>query len=790
MSDTRSLAERIEDALARTASGPSPGWKGSEEESIRRKADDALAAIARRGWDVGRTAFLDVGGADGALVEYLLNNTASPGGVVLEYDDDAGQAAIARSARFAGGKKMQVLVGDANQKISRAIDHLSQWRDDGRVDQMCVTLFAVLHELSDRGGGTNDLVEFLSRLVWRLPAVVVAREPCVPPDLPSEVFLSIPQCPPKLITQLAERIRAAHPAAFPREPQTLTNRVRLDGRLAVETITKIFYVDDLEYELEERVTSLTSAEMVNSFYHVFGGANVQHENLQSVSFDEKWSELDLRLTDADGRELPKPQLHVKLTAYHAASDEPARQVPLKERPATAEDAHAARGQTALKGTDPSDAASLDLITRMHGDLAASGVSYVFPHREEETQSGTNAVTRLREAFRAHDKGTVRMMGVTLRVFFNPPGAFFSAIEGLVQRENGVSLQALISHPESPEAEARARIEEPDLGEQVTSELVRNLESTITAVRKMRRERPCIELRNFREAPYCTVVLFPNEAYFSPNILAPNAPVRLPMIVFGADSHGYRMLQASFDYLWENSSPVVPDQHDNEPVQPVTDVIRGKLRRTEFVVQEARKLAEDGEASTLRMWQGFGPLSLEDDEHLEDQEYSDLLSEERKSVIKAIHAGCETLIIVTRRPFYGRSPEGAVGDGRTARRLHRRCSNLIRVVEECLARPGSARLLLAYSDEPHFSEYCFGDQVVIRGMQPDAQSSYEHSLVLRDRDEVAEFIRKFDERMDRLTGGAASSGDQRRARRATQKTIRKLRELESELAEWVRDTDVT
>jgi hypothetical protein len=75
----------------------------------------------------------------------------------------------------------------------------------------------------------------------------------------------------------------------------------------------------------------------------------------------------------------------------------------------------------------------------------------------------------------------------------------------------------------------------------------------------------IEYGYYDCCPYCTLVIFPDKCYFSPNILSVDAPVRLPMVIFRAGSHGYQKLDAYFDYLWNKQQPVkiqIPGSEDD------------------------------------------------------------------------------------------------------------------------------------------------------------------------------------------------------------------------------------
>jgi hypothetical protein len=192
----------------------------------------------------------------------------------------------------------------------------------------------------------------------------------------------------------------------------------------------------------------------------------------------------------------------------------------------------------------------DEVWRLFGELSDAGITRIYKDREMSS-SEDNAQTRLAREFRDLEQGDVRMIGVTLRVFFNPLGPFYHDIEAMLENTDGkVSVQALISSPHSPEVAYRTAIEEPGKMASHKSQTERDSESTVATVRNLAHKLgPRIDMRFFMPAPYCTVVIFPHIAYVSPNILAPQAPVRLPMILYRHGSHGYKMLEGSFAFLW-------------------------------------------------------------------------------------------------------------------------------------------------------------------------------------------------------------------------------------------------
>jgi hypothetical protein len=192
----------------------------------------------------------------------------------------------------------------------------------------------------------------------------------------------------------------------------------------------------------------------------------------------------------------------------------------------------------------------DEVWRLFGELSDAGIIRVY--RDREFAPGRdNAQTRLSEEFRGHSDGPIYMMGPTLRVFFNPLGPFYRDIETMLRSSNGkVTINALIERPDSLAVVDRTAIEEPNLTPHDKPQTERDADSTIATARNMSATiGRYINLRRFLPAPYCTAIIFPSVAFYSPNILSSHVPARLPMILFRAGSHGYDVLRASFDHLW-------------------------------------------------------------------------------------------------------------------------------------------------------------------------------------------------------------------------------------------------
>lgn len=183
------------------------------------------------------------------------------------------------------------------------------------------------------------------------------------------------------------------------------------------------------------------------------------------------------------------------------------------------------------------------IWRLIREFVDGGIWRVYKDREGN-EAKENAENDLVKSFNKQSKGEIKIIGVTLRVFFHETSHFYQRCIKDFWSSKSAKMRALICHPDSPEILHRAEIEEP-------SSIKADLNATIGSFCKLISSKGAlIEYGCYSSAPYCTLIIFPDKCYFSPNILSQEAPVRLPMIVFRAGSHGYKVLENYFDYLWE------------------------------------------------------------------------------------------------------------------------------------------------------------------------------------------------------------------------------------------------
>jgi hypothetical protein len=215
----------------------------------------------------------------------------------------------------------------------------------------------------------------------------------------------------------------------------------------------------------------------------------------------------------------------------------------------------------------------DEVWRLFGELADAGIARVYPDREYRA-GRENGQSRLASAFSATRDGEIRLMGPTLKAFFHTSSPLYAEIEQMLRDAGGkVTVRALIEREDSQAIRDRVEIEQPELEDGKESQTKRDCDTTLASMETLGRKTGCsLEMRRYNQAPYCTAVLFPDLAFFSPNLLAPEVPVRLPLLVFKRGSQGYRMIASSFEWMWDHKDTIPPDRiaPASTPVPPGED----------------------------------------------------------------------------------------------------------------------------------------------------------------------------------------------------------------------------
>lgn len=212
----------------------------------------------------------------------------------------------------------------------------------------------------------------------------------------------------------------------------------------------------------------------------------------------------------------------------------------------------------------------------------------------------NAERTLEQAFEKHHGGEVLMAGASLRLFLAQGFHFYSRVKEMLSRKGRrlVVVRALSCSPVcNHEVPVRSFVQEFDQnliypksstsslcfepGERISFSfgefeknffvehgidapsdqrvrVILDLEATRKGVRALqpdaKRTGNSIYHRESRFAPYCTVIIFPDRAFYTPNLLCSDVPVNMPMVVFHKSSEAYRKLKEYVEFLWWASDP--------------------------------------------------------------------------------------------------------------------------------------------------------------------------------------------------------------------------------------------
>jgi len=119
-------------------------------------------------------------------------------------------------------------------------------------------------------------------------------------------------------------------------PCVLGDGLRLSNILAMEVVSKLFYLDDFEHEIQERSTSVEHQKLSNLLLLAIGDraliegrGEVLTQSAPSKSFRELWRRYKVRvkgLTNAATTELSVPESHTRVIAYRMSDKH--RQLPL------------------------------------------------------------------------------------------------------------------------------------------------------------------------------------------------------------------------------------------------------------------------------------------------------------------------------------------------------------------------------------------------------------------------------------------------------------------------------
>lgn len=247
---------------------------------------------------------------------------------------------------------------------------------------------------------------------------------------------------------------------------------------------------------------------------------------------------------------------------------------------------------------PNVSASAQKTEDLQSNLQKGGIRAIYMNRNIGERS-------LEKAFHNHVAGEVRLTGASLRLFLAPGLHFYEHIEAMLARrgDNAIGVRAVMCSPEiNRELPVRSFIEEfgqngehPRVrpfdwsrpidfdfsafeasffekhGERASGQslrVIQDLRSTRAGIVALRGVATSagntIQHRETAYAPYCTAVIFPEQAFYTPNLLCATVPANMPMMVFDSSSDGYRKLVDYFEFQWWLAEAHGSGQRRNRP----------------------------------------------------------------------------------------------------------------------------------------------------------------------------------------------------------------------------------
>jgi hypothetical protein len=344
------IDERIQRSLeslnvGQESEAPSDSYIGAFRVSAQSKAEAVLTAIkqAKPPLDKLRPIFLSIGGGDGEELCALLEQSGAEQGILVEKVKEFADIARQRNSRLPQGKCIEIFEGDAQHKLPEAIEFGRRKIKEGSGDFLAVSCHAVIHELHDRSDEHFDMASFIGS-IFRHEEVAIwftSREPGVPEKWPEEILLHA-NCHSESLLKLAEAIVARHPtfAKLRPKPHIFGDNVRLHKTLAMEVIAKLFYIDDLKHEINERSTAMEHAKFQSMLMLAIGESSVKQQRANAttvsaptISFQKNWQEFQIEAKGFNDSGaiflLPVPESQTRVIAWRL----PANMVQPAIRPA-------------------------------------------------------------------------------------------------------------------------------------------------------------------------------------------------------------------------------------------------------------------------------------------------------------------------------------------------------------------------------------------------------------------------------------------------------------------------
>jgi hypothetical protein len=316
------LDNRVLEAMKRAALNPDRDSSAAGKEYVEafrisgKMKGEAFLEILQKNpkFNNDRIAVVSVGGADGSEIAHILQHSNMRYGILLDKDQLAFTYAAEKRATLAAlGKTLTLWPGDVKDTIRSCDRQLKDWKEGKLIDGVAYSINATLHELSHRGGQRFDLRHFMHLVVgeWN-PFLIAMREPSTAKEWRKDVELKCKHVSQNTLELLAIFVaEKLNICKRDRIKQMSGSFVSMPPRLAVEVLFKLYYIEDLEYEIQESVTSIPTDKLRSALDETLEG-RFETTYSNSPSFNRLYEEYGIECRNAKLIRLPTPTVFVSL----------------------------------------------------------------------------------------------------------------------------------------------------------------------------------------------------------------------------------------------------------------------------------------------------------------------------------------------------------------------------------------------------------------------------------------------------------------------------------------------
>lgn len=244
----------------------------------------------------------------------------------------------------------------------------------------------------------------------------------------------------------------------------------------------------------------------------------------------------------------------------------------------------------------------------------SGIARIYPLRTGELAENRDAERAFKDRLRmefakaeqlaleSKESKTIRMMGISLRAFFNDSGDLFAMAENAL-RNKLLSFKILLVDPLSAQAGLRSERESQthedqeynNVEEHFTSTLFTDLQKCTRTLNRFTETGGRVDVRLYSTAPSCFLV-FINESVFVETYHYGRSGIgglkggKVPVLEFHSDTSTYKELEGHFDHVWFKSRNRKLDQALTGEINGSrTDLLINKLRQEFFWITERKPM---------------------------------------------------------------------------------------------------------------------------------------------------------------------------------------------------------